>query len=103
MDGGSTLPDAVAAAKFLSEAGADLLSISGGMCRFIRPNHSEPGYFSDISSAIKAHVTTPVLLTGGVTAIKEAETLLCEGRADLIGIGRAVMKEPRWAERQFAR
>ncbi|MFR6344385.1 MAG: tRNA-dihydrouridine synthase [Christensenellales bacterium] len=43
---------------------------------------------------IKQQVNVPVLLTGGIKTRAEAETLLEQGAADLIGIGRALLKEP---------
>ena len=96
MDGGSTIQDSVKASILLQEAGVDLLSVTGGMCRYTRVGHDEPGYFRDMSSEIKKNVTIPVLLTGGVKTVNEAEALLLEQAADLIGIGRAIMKNAEW-------
>lgn len=41
-------------------------------------------------------VRTAVLLTGGIRTPKQAEALLDEGAADLIGIGRALLRNTRW-------
>ena len=95
-DGGSTIEDSVKASILLQDAGIDLLSVTGGMCRYTRAGHNEAGYFRDMSTEIKKNVTIPVLLTGGVKTVDEAETLLLEQAADLIGIGRAIMKNPAW-------
>jgi 2,4-dienoyl-CoA reductase-like NADH-dependent reductase (Old Yellow Enzyme family) len=65
---------------------------------FIRPDHSEPGYFQDMSVPIMQAVKIPVLLTGGVTAPAQAEKLLNEGCADMIGVGRAIFKDAHWAD-----
>ena len=96
LPGGSKEEDAVEAASLLEKAGVDLLDISGGMCFFLRPGHLEPGYFSSMTEKIKAKVSVPVLLTGGIKKIEDAEQLLKEGKANLIGVGRALMKDPRW-------
>ena len=53
------------ASKALADAGVDMLNITGGMCRYTRQGHNEPGYFQDMSSAIKKAVSIPVMLTGG--------------------------------------
>ena len=98
MTGGSTEEDAVEAAKLIENAGADLMDVSGGMCFYSRPGHKEPGYFGSMTQKIKETVSIPVLLTGGVTTEEEAEALLAEGKADLIGIGRAVFKNPGWRQ-----
>lgn len=96
MPGGNTVDDAVEAARILEAEGIQLLDISGGMCRYTREGHTEAGYFSELSSAVKAAVSIPVILTGGVKRLSEAETLLAEGAADLIGVGRELMKDPDW-------
>ena len=96
MDGGSTLEDCVFAAKQFAEAGVDLIDLSGGMCRYTIKGRNEPGYFREMSEAVKKEVTVPVLLTGGVKALADAERLLEEGAADLIGVGRELFKNAEW-------
>ena len=97
MEGGNTVEDAVKACRILEAEGVALLDISGGMCRYIRKDCREPGYFADTSAAVKQCVRAPVLLTGGVTEAEQAELLLQRGAADLIGVGRALMQDPDWA------
>ena len=92
--GGSTIEDSVEASLLLQKAGVDLLDLSGGMCRYILEGVSEPGWFGQMTRQIKQQVNVPVLLTGGIKTRAEAETLLEQGAADLIGIGRALLKEP---------
>ena len=41
-----------------------------------------------------------VILTGGVKTAKGAEELLQEGKADLIGVGRALFKDADWARNE---
>ena len=94
--GGSTLADAAGAAQLLERAGIDLLDLSGGLGMFMRPGHREAGWFSDMSRAVKERVSLPVILTGGVQTPAEAETLLNQGAADLIGVGRAMLRNPAW-------
>lgn len=101
MDGGSTLEDAVAAAKILEAAGVDLLDISGGMCGYRHPSDNGQGYFAPVTQAIKQAVHVPVLLTGGITEPAAAEKLLEEEKADLIGIGRALLKDSDWAKHAY--
>ena len=49
-----------------------------------------------MSEKVKAAVSVPVLLTGGVKKVSEAEALLAAGKADLIGVGRALLKDANW-------
>ena len=102
MEGGSTIEDAAAAAKIFEKEGIDLIDISGGMCRYLRSDNSEPGYFSDMSKAVKNVVSVPVILTGGITTAGQAENLLKSGAADMIGVGRAMMKDADWAVKNMA-
>jgi 2,4-dienoyl-CoA reductase-like NADH-dependent reductase (Old Yellow Enzyme family) len=102
MEGGSRIEDSVIAAPEFEKAGVDVLDITGGLSGFMRPDHTEPGYFSELSQAIKDAVSIPVILTGGVTESEQAEALLAAGKADLIGVGRAILKDPGWARRAVA-
>ncbi|MBQ4424788.1 MAG: NADH:flavin oxidoreductase [Lachnospiraceae bacterium] len=98
-EGGSTVEDAVYAAAEIEKTGADMISVSGGMCGYVREGHDEPGYFQDMSRAIREAVGIPVLLTGGIKKAEEAENLLESGAADLIGVGRELLKDPYWADK----
>ena len=84
----------------MEKAGVDLIDLSGGTCRYIRQDHQEPGYFSDMSAAVKAVVSVPVLVTGGIQTPADAKALLQAGKADLVGVGRALYKNPRWGFNQ---
>ena len=95
-DGGNTPEDAARAAAILEKAGIDVLDVSGGMCRYTREGREEPGYFRDAAEAIKKAVSVPVILTGGVKTLSDAETLLRDGVCDLVGVGRALLKDPNW-------
>lgn len=99
MDGGTTIDDSIFAAKEFEDAGVDLLDISGGFCGYIHPSVKEQGYFSEITEELKKHIKIPVILTGGIVDAAAAETLLAEHKADLIGVGRAILKDSEWAKR----
>ncbi len=98
-EGGSRIGEIPVASRIFAEAGADLLDISGGLNGFTIPGRTEAGWFAELSTPAKNSVQIPVLLTGGVTTAREAETLLRENAADLIGVGRAMLKDHAWAEK----
>jgi NADPH2 dehydrogenase len=98
MKGGSTIEDSIIAAKEFEKAGVNILDISGGFNGYILPGAAEQGYFSPLTEAIKKAVAIPVILTGGITEASAAERLLAEGKADLIGVGRAIYKDSEWAK-----
>lgn len=99
MDGGSTIADSVWAAREFEKAGIDLIDISGGLCGYLNPESKEEGYFCEISEAVKKAVSIPVILTGGIVTAQAAERLLEQEKADLIGVGRAILKDSEWARR----
>ena len=97
-EGGSTVMDALTAARLFEAAGLDLLDISGGFCGFTHPTSTVPGYFKDASLPIKQAVSIPVILAGGITKGRQAEELLTEGAADMIGVARPVLADSLWAK-----
>ena len=102
MEGGSTIEDAVAACKVFEADGIDLLDMSGGMTAISVPGRKYAGYFSDMTGAVKAAVKVPVMMTGGIWSAEQAEKFLQEGAGDLIGVGRAMLGDHRWAEKQMS-
>ncbi|OOM05922.1 NADH oxidase [Clostridium saccharobutylicum] len=82
------------------KAGIDILDISGGLCGYTVPGRvGQQGYFSELTQSIKEVVSIPVILTGGITEAEAAEKLLTSGKADLIGVGRAMFRDSMWAKK----
>ena len=96
-EGGSTIEDCVEACKLFEAAGIDLIDLSGGHCSY-QPAGKEAPYFEDMARAVKAEVNVPVLLTGGIVDAETAQRLLQEKACDIVGIGRALLKDPNWPE-----
>ena len=99
LDGGSRLEDIGEAVMSFENSGVDLLDISGGLCRFKNPLSKEPGWFKELSKIARDASNCPVILTGGVKKIADAEALLEGGYADLIGIGRAMLMDAKWSRK----
>jgi NADPH2 dehydrogenase len=97
LEGGTVLADSIEAARHFEEAGVDVLDITGGLTGYVNPGTDEPGWFSELSTPIKRAVSVPVVLTGGITLAEQAESLLAQGAADLIGVGRAMLRDSEWA------
>jgi 2,4-dienoyl-CoA reductase-like NADH-dependent reductase (Old Yellow Enzyme family) len=98
MEGGLTIDDSKVAASEFEKAGVDILDISGGFCRFNIAGNDKPGYFSPLSKAIKEVVAIPVIVTGGISSAAEADEILRDEKADLIGVGRAIYSDSAWAK-----
>ncbi|MDT2524344.1 NADH:flavin oxidoreductase [Enterococcus raffinosus] len=99
MTGGTTIEDSIIAAKEFEKAGICLLDVSGGFSFYTNPYSKEQGYFSELTEALKREIDIPVLLTGGIVDASVAENLLLEEKADMIGVGRAILKDSAWAKR----
>jgi len=95
IDGGFTPEDAAVVAGWLEDAGVAIIDVSGGFMGS-RPAGAGPGYFVPAAATIKKAVTVPVLVTGGITEGPFAEKVLQDGNADLIGVGRALLRDPDW-------
>jgi 2,4-dienoyl-CoA reductase-like NADH-dependent reductase (Old Yellow Enzyme family) len=97
---GTQIEDSVAFAVRLEQAGVDVIDVSGGMCG------SEPkqlkrivGYFVPQATQIKKAVKIPVIGVGGIRDAKFADSLVCEGKVDLVAVGRALWKDAKWAQK----
>ena len=97
---GTQIEDSVAFAVRLEQAGVDVIDVSGGMCG------SEPkqlkhiiGYFVPQATRIKKAVKIPVIGVGGIRDAKFADSLVCEGKVDLVAVGRALWKDAKWAQK----
>lgn len=55
-----------------------------------------PGYQVPFASRIKAETGMPVLAVGLIRDAWQAETILREGAADMVDIGRAMLDDPNW-------
>ena len=97
--GGTTIEDSIIAAKEFERAGVNILDVSGGFSGYTVPGLTGQGFFSPLTEAIKGAVSIPVILTGGITEAEAAEKLLKENKADLIGVGRAILKDSSWARK----
>ncbi len=110
--GGFAFEDSLQVARWLEEAGVDLLEISGGsyeqpammdmdgMEPAERPNVAastvaREAYFVDFAKAMKAELKVmPLMVTGGFRSRAAMEHALSTGAADLIGIGRPLCGDP---------
>jgi len=98
MQGGLALDEARKIAGILVEAGIDMLDISGGLCGS-RPKDlaGMPGFFVPLAENIKSAVDVPVIAVGGITEADFANSVIVEEKADLVAVGRALLKNPEWA------
>lgn len=97
-EGGLTLGDSKLAVKEFEKAGVDILDISGGFCGYNVPGEHKYGTFTEDAYEIKKLVSIPVIVAGGVTTPELAEEIISSGKADLLGVARAILKDSNWAK-----
>ena len=101
MEAGLTLDDMMAIAPLLVTPGrADYLSLSLGTYRspstMIDPMYYPLGSAVYCGAAIKTVVQTPVISRGRIQDPVQAEEILANSQADLVGMGRALIADPEW-------
>jgi NADPH2 dehydrogenase len=96
--GGLELDESCRVAERLASSGANLIDVSGGL-QGSRGTGRTPGYFVPYAAAIKACVRIPVIVTGGIREAALADQVVREGKADLVGIGRAMLEDAAWASK----
>jgi len=103
------------AAIMLAEHGYDAIEVSQGLqyaelnenldglplrSHILRPE--QEAYFRDWSRGVKAAITKPVILTGGIFSFEVAKSIVESGDADMISLCRALIREPglinRWQQ-----
>jgi NADPH2 dehydrogenase len=95
--GGLMLSPACWTASQLVSGGAALIDVSGGLAGSEDPGRG-PGYFVEYAEALKKVVGVPVLVAGGITDPRKADLIVRSRRADIIGIGRAMLEDPAWTQ-----
>ncbi|KAA0911472.1 bilirubin reductase, long form [Pusillimonas sp. ANT_WB101] len=106
--GGVDEVDAPQFAKWLEEAGVDMLHVgqanhTGNMADTIPPMGVQPYcFFADITGAVKEAVSIPVSTSGRIIDPEMGEGVLQSNKADMIGIGRALLADPYWANKAAA-
>ncbi len=110
--GGLTFAEGRRAAVMLAAHGYDAIEISLGLQDYGKtpPFQATPlrsfvkkpdgeAYFREWSREIKAAVKKPVILTGGILSPGVAAKIVAEGCADIVGMCRALIREPRLVTR----
>ena len=96
LPGGITPEDALEIAPRLVDAGVDVIDVSGGLRGYQPFEWKGEGFFADISGRMKTICGAPVIVTGGIKSPATADSIIRQSKADLVGIGRALLKDPNW-------
>ena len=95
-DGGNRPEDFVIFGRWMKEQGVDLIDCSSGGIAMLKVD-SYPNYQVPAAELIRREVG---IMTGAVGLIetgRQAEEILRNGRADIVLVGREMLKDPFWA------
>ncbi len=99
--------DSMAVVKALSEAGINLIEVSGGTyeapammgANIKKSTKKREAYFLEYAEKVRQITDTPLVVTGGFRSSKAMSSALTEGATDLIGIARPMAVEPSLPEK----
>jgi 2-enoate reductase len=97
---GRDLEEGLQAARILEEAGYDAFDADAGTYDSWYwphpPMYMEKGCYLPLSTELKRAVKSPVIVAGKLDDPHLAEAAILEGKADAIGLGRALLADPEW-------
>jgi 2,4-dienoyl-CoA reductase-like NADH-dependent reductase (Old Yellow Enzyme family) len=97
VDGGWTLDDSVALAQQLKPLGVDLIDCSAGGVVSHAQFNLVPGYQVPYAERIRKDAVIATAAVGLITEPAQAEAIIAEGKADLVLLARAFLRDPYWA------
>lgn len=97
VEGGWTIAESLVMAQRLEEMGCDFLHVSSGGVSNQQKIPVGPGYQVHLAQEIKSNVKEmPIIAVGLINDAVQAETILQEGKADLVALARGILYDPRW-------
>ena len=102
---GRDYEESIEMAKKLEAAGYDGFLLGNGcfdaMYWQYPPMYHKDGVWLDDSKILKDAVNVPVICPGKITSPDMAEQALVDGKADAIGVGRALLADANWANKAY--
>ncbi|MDM5147703.1 NADH:flavin oxidoreductase/NADH oxidase family protein [Candidatus Persebacteraceae bacterium Df01] len=102
IEGGLTETDALKVVRLLDQTSIDLIDISGGtyipMAKASSDSSSQEPYFINFAQLAKEITRVPLMVTGGFKRREQAIEAVASGAADMVGLARAMVLNPRLAE-----
>jgi NADPH2 dehydrogenase len=96
VEGGWDLPQSVAFAKLLKDAGCDFIHVSSAGVSSQQKITAGAGYQVPFASAIRKATGMVTTAVGLITDPHQAQAILQAGDADLVALARSFLYQPRW-------
>lgn len=101
VEGGWTIDDSVEASKRMKAEGVDLIDCSTGGATRNAKIPVGPDYQVPFAEQIREQAGIPTGAVGLITEPAQAEAIVADGRADLVLLGRQLLREPHWSLRAW--
>lgn len=97
VEGGWNVQDSLVLARLLKEEGVDLVDCSSAGNLEKAPVPTDPGYQVHIAEAVRRGAGILTAAVGLITTAQQAEEIIHSGSADLVLLGREMLRSPYWA------
>lgn len=98
LEGGFQQDEALAVVAALDRTDIDLIDVSGGTYFPGAPSSSDRAgsgpYFLAFAERARAKTKIPLMVTGGFKTLQQAKAAVENGKADLVGLARALVVDP---------
>ncbi|MBH0113783.1 NADH:flavin oxidoreductase/NADH oxidase [Novosphingobium sp. YJ-S2-02] len=96
VEGGWDIEQSIAFSRELEKRGVSAMHISSGGLHVDQKIPVGPNYQVPLARAVKEAVNVPVIAVGLITEAEQAEAIVATGDADMVGVARTVLYDPRW-------
>lgn len=96
VEGGWTIDDSVELARRFRQRGVDLVDVSSGGLVPGAKIPLAPGYQTPFAARIRYEANIPTAAVGMITEPDQANAIIAGGRADLVFMARAMLRDPYW-------
>lgn len=97
IEGGIDIDETVEFSKRLRDRGVDFATISsGGNSRAQKLPPQLPNYQVGFAEAVKKQSGIGTMAIGMIVTPQQAEDIIADGKADMVGVARACLDDPRW-------
>ncbi|MEQ1634946.1 MAG: NADH:flavin oxidoreductase/NADH oxidase [Planctomycetota bacterium] len=101
VDGGWSIEDSVEATRRVAKKGVDLIDCSSGGAVRKAEIPVGPGYQVPLAERIRRETGIPTGAVGLITDPQQADAIIAEGHADLVLLGRELLRDPHWPHRAW--
>lgn len=96
VEGGWDIVQTVVLSRALEARGCAAIHVSSGGLSPLQQIPVGPGFQVPLARAVKQATTIPVIAVGLITDFDQAEAIVGTGDADMVGLARTILYDPRW-------